>query len=1318
MILGIAFSSGVLLAQTPMFKIVIRGSDTAGRKDSIWFGVHPNATGCSDNSPLLSFNSPCDTVRELEAPPVPPKGNLDMRWGIDGVDDPCIHGGVKVLIHPSFNTTQSDTFPLLLQPSVGSTFILSWEPNLSSFCSSLTLVDTVFFLVNVNMLTQSSVTITNGAVLKTLNVFMKGPKVVKNFPAVPSLVSPTNGMTNVDTNAVFTWAKSDSSKYYHIQVANDTSFKGSTIVYQADTTGTTVSIPLLPVAKYFWRVRGMNAFFRSCYATTNSFSTIVPPPAKPVLLSPANGTLNAGLGTPLTWNMAKFATSFEVVLSTDKFATVLKDTIMVDTTIHFPLQNCVTYYWKVRSINPAFTSAYADSFNFTVIAVLPPVPALLSPAANATGIDAQPTLSWTGDFCAQTYRLQVTLAADTPAYAHPFYDQTISQTSVQLPSLIGQTDYYWRVRSTGSKGSSAYSPIRKFTTKVLPPTSPNLLSPANGSTTADVNPTLTWSKSFNQPDTYRLQVDTSANFSTIIFEDSTLTDTTKLLGPLLNCTQYYWRVRGKNSIGNGQFSATGNFFTPTLAPQIPSLAAPTDGQTVNDPQPVLSWTSGDICSKRFVVWVAFDTGFTQILRKDTIWLTSEKIGPLGGETDYYWKVASLNRTGTASAFTAFRKFTTGIFAPSIPVLVSPAAGFTLTGDTATFVWNTSTNKPRSYHVQISLVNTFATIYLDYPSITDTSVTIDTIKHCDQYYWRVSAQNSAATTAYSPVRNFNTRRAVPLGPWLIYPPSGKDSVSFFPQFQWLPADSCLQSYILVLTDSATNTTIIRDTLTATSFQVSGVPLRPAATYYWEVVAHNEIGDGASVINKFKTTSNTPPDMPVLVFPPNHDANVLLNPVMQWDSAARADTYRLQGALDSNFATRVFDDSTITTNSKEVGPLPNSMTFYWHVLAKNSKGKSAYTPTWSFTTLAPPPAPALIAPPNDSSFISLRPLFQWGIPDGAVYYQIQVAYDSSFTLLIINDSSLQISSYNSPVTLKGRTTHYWHVRGINQAGHGTWSNAFKFKTTPDSPGNYWMPLSVAETGPQRDTVRFGVNARATYGIDPSLNEFELPPPQFGEFDARFIDLESRPGLLGEGVRVNIYPFHNYQQVDTFRIQFQPGFGTYPMKISWPKNRLRFVTDSTVIKDELTGSYVNARMDLVDSVVVTRSFITTLLIITYSAYPDTNSLGVGSPLRNWTGNIPAGYQLYQNYPNPFNPTTTVSFSTEHAADVQLSVYDVLGREIAVLTHGSFGPGLYQIRWDGKNGQGAQMPSGVYYARIIMTGAGTNNERYISTRKMLMLR
>jgi len=92
--------------------------------------------------------------------------------------------------------------------------------------------------------------------------------------------------------------------------------------------------------------------------------------------------------------------------------------------------------------------------------------------------------------------------------------------------------------------------------------------------------------------------------------------------------------------------------------------------------------------------------------------------------------------------------------------------------------------------------------------------------------------------------------------------------------------------------------------------------------------------------------------------------------------------------------------------------------------------------------------------------------------------------------------------------------------------------------------------------------------------------------------------------------------------------------------------------------------------------------------------------------TENIPSRFSLLQNYPNPFNPKTVVSGQWSVTSVVKLAVYDILGREVAVLANGKFPAGKYSFTFDGSN-----VSSGVYFYRLT---AGGNT----AIRKMTLIK
>ncbi len=97
-----------------------------------------------------------------------------------------------------------------------------------------------------------------------------------------------------------------------------------------------------------------------------------------------------------------------------------------------------------------------------------------------------------------------------------------------------------------------------------------------------------------------------------------------------------------------------------------------------------------------------------------------------------------------------------------------------------------------------------------------------------------------------------------------------------------------------------------------------------------------------------------------------------------------------------------------------------------------------------------------------------------------------------------------------------------------------------------------------------------------------------------------------------------------------------------------------------------------------------------------------------------LPSTYALYPNYPNPFNPSTVIPVGIPAVAASQrleLRLFNLLGQVVRRWDMEGWNPGFYQVTWDGKDGQGHAVASGVY---LVQFDAG----KTVSTRKLMLLR
>jgi len=119
----------------------------------------------------------------------------------------------------------------------------------------------------------------------------------------------------------------------------------------------------------------------------------------------------------------------------------------------------------------------------------------------------------------------------------------------------------------------------------------------------------------------------------------------------------------------------------------------------------------------------------------------------------------------------------------------------------------------------------------------------------------------------------------------------------------------------------------------------------------------------------------------------------------------------------------------------------------------------------------------------------------------------------------------------------------------------------------------------------------------------------------------------------------------------------------------------------------------------------------------FPRVLDLVVGDPVqveklvKEILASLPEEFSLKQNYPNPFNPVTSITFDVAEMDEISLIVYDLMGKEVAILASGIYAPGRYQVEWNAVNNIGDGIVSGMYIYRYI------SSEKAI-VRKMLYLK
>ncbi len=113
---------------------------------------------------------------------------------------------------------------------------------------------------------------------------------------------------------------------------------------------------------------------------------------------------------------------------------------------------------------------------------------------------------------------------------------------------------------------------------------------------------------------------------------------------------------------------------------------------------------------------------------------------------------------------------------------------------------------------------------------------------------------------------------------------------------------------------------------------------------------------------------------------------------------------------------------------------------------------------------------------------------------------------------------------------------------------------------------------------------------------------------------------------------------------------------------------------------------------------------LVAGTDGYFQENNLGVSL--------VPVDYMLNQNFPNPFNNRTTITFAIPEETTVSIIIYNGMGQKIKTLLNSAvLSPGYHQVQWNGENGFGERIATGIYFYQM-------TTENYSTIKKMLLLK
>lgn len=462
------------------------------------------------------------------------------------------------------------------------------------------------------------------------------------------------------------------------------------------------------------------------------------------------GTLN------LMWTKVGSGVTYDVQVSRDSTFTVIdNDTTGLRETAHLPLlTNNTRYYWRVRAVSGSVTGPWSYVRWFRLAVPPPAAPVLNAPQDGATDIPTEAPFSWNSAKGAVTFDLQLSFSPSFDTLQREVTE--IPRIYVTVGALRAMRTYYWRVRGRGIYDVGPWSEVRSFTTWLRVPPPPQLLIPTNGVANVPTTALLRWNPA-DAAVTYRVQVAKNAAFFPVLMDIDLIAGTSRQITGLDALATYYWRVLGRNSVGEGLWSDAWHFTTDDGAPPPPLLLAPAhEAVHVVQQGGTLRW-SRVANALRYRVQLARDTAFTRIVfDDDTVVDTVRAMGTLERGAQYAWRVRSAGTSGTG-AWSPASVFTTARGVPDVPVTLAPADGAVSQPLSPVLSWQ-STPWTDTYLLQLATDPAFTSLLVD-TVLAQTSCVVGPLADSATFFWRLAAHNDEGTSAWSAAHRFTTVRVL-------------------------------------------------------------------------------------------------------------------------------------------------------------------------------------------------------------------------------------------------------------------------------------------------------------------------------------------------------------------------------------------------------------------------------------------------------------------------------------------------------------------------------------------------------------------------------
>jgi hypothetical protein len=741
-----------------------------------------------------------------------------------------------------------------------------------------------------------------------------------------------------------------------------------------------------------------------------------------------------------------------------------------------------TYYWRARTITSTNSSNWTNSRKFTTVTRYRG----LNPsgdALNRTGSEIYLATATLFGYDSAEFQIDTTANFNSSALLKRKIEEVDSLRFLEIHETglnFGQV-YYWRVRAIKGNTKTTWSDTLKFSFI----DSIGLRFPAP-TYTSSTQVTFQWSKG-NEQDPFQVQLDTNADFSTILLDTIAAEGTKRFeadpftLKELNYGTTYYYRVRSFNETDTMRWTSS-SFITDDFGfSDPPNMDAFPDPKVTAKARRTIEGSTGielqfdtlqDFSSPEFTVlhYVDEDTVIQDLLWGETYYVRARTYH--AKDTSNWGRVRTINVSPFPNTFYPYNNWT--------DIAVNDSMFF---GDM---------DGVNGYQIQIAVEGDYTNkLFLD-TVMKDTGAAFYyyikglTFKYNTRYEWKIRGWHSRDTSEWSNSKPFTT---------IVSPTLSRPFNSDFlgtpaeVKLEWEPIRGNPTFQVYLDTSSLFNSSVLLDTVVSgNELDLKDLLFRPL--YHWKVriVTANDTSAWSDTW-VFKV-------LPVrLNSPRNNLTNVTLFS-LDWNSISGTNGYILQVDSFEDFRAPLELTDTVKNSffhffTETPDYIQFNTKYFWRVKLYHSKDTSEWSAVWNFTT-RPRLAPKLVAPADSSEEIAIFPFLRWESYSGASSYAVELSTNADFT-----SPTKQVATGTSlRVNLTPNERYYWRVRGRNSDGNEfhDWSESWTFTTTDTIP----TPSLI---NPSNGSIGVAKNVQFRWSKDDAASSYLVEVSTDSLFNTKF-------------------------------------------------------------------------------------------------------------------------------------------------------------------------------------------------------------------------